>query len=437
MIPRATLLFLPAVLLLACQSPSQGQTTPSPEQIQPSAGTVDPAQPTNAQPASPAAAEPARPNFVAWRDAFKTEALAAGVSAATFDRAFDGVLPNFDILAKDDVQPEYAKPIWAYLDTAVSPEHVATGRQRLADNKAALRKATKPYGVPPQIVIAIWGLESAYGVNTGGYNVIEALATMAYGSRRPDVFRQNLIDALLILEHGDITPEDMQGSWAGAMGQTQFMPAAFRQYAVDGDGDGKRDIWRSLPDVFASTASFLAAHGWKPGEPWGAEVRLPAKFDWEQAEMDVTKTVTEWRKLGVKRADGKALPKLERAGLHHRPGRPPRPGLHRVRQLPHHPRLQQLPQLRPRRRASGGPHHRQAGIRGAVAARGAAALPHRQAGSAEPAGRRTGSIPATTTASSARRPGSPSASSSAQIGEVPDGFPTVALLTRLRALSSS
>jgi peptidoglycan lytic transglycosylase B len=309
-IPRATLLFLPAVLLLACQSPSQGQTTPSPEQIQPSAGTVDPAQPTNAQPAGPAAAEPTRPNFVAWRDAFKTEALAAGISAATFDRAFDGVLPNFDILAKDDVQPEYTKPIWAYLDTAVSPEHVATGRQRLADNKAALRKATKPYGVPPQIVIAIWGLESAYGVNTGGYNVIEALATMAYGSRRPDVFRQNLIDALLILEHGDITPEDMQGSWAGAMGQTQFMPAAFRQYAVDGDGDGKRDIWRSLPDVFASTASFLAAHGWKPGEPWGAEVRLPAKFDWEQAEMDVTKTVTEWRKLGVKRADGKAMPKL-------------------------------------------------------------------------------------------------------------------------------
>ena len=307
MIPRATLLFLPAVLLLACQSPSQGQTTPSPEQTtQPSAGTVDPAQPTSAT-----TAEPAKPNFAAWREAFKPEALAAGVSAATFDRAFAGVLPNFDILAKDDVQPEYTKPIWAYLDTAVSPEHVATGRQLLADNKVALRKATKPYGVAPQIVIAIWGLESAYGVNTGGYNVIEALATMAYGSRRPDVFRQNLIDALLILEHGDITPEDMQGSWAGAMGQTQFMPAAFRQYAVDGDGDGKRDIWRSLPDVFASTAGFLAAHGWKPDQPWGGEVRLPAKFDWELAEMDVTKTAAEWRKLGVKRADGKALPKLD------------------------------------------------------------------------------------------------------------------------------
>jgi peptidoglycan lytic transglycosylase B len=292
---RAALLLLPAVLLLACQSPSHGQTTDSPEQTQPSVGTT----------------EPARPNFVAWREAFKPEALAAGVSAATFDRAFDGILPNLDILAKNDEQPEYTRPIWAYLDTAVSPERVANGRRLLADNKAALLRATKPYGVDPQIVVAIWGLESAYGTSTGGYNVIEALATMAYGSSRPAVFRQNLIDALLILEHGDITPEDMQGSWAGAMGQTQFMPAAFRQYAVDGDGDGKRDIWRSLPDVFASTAGYLAAHGWRPGQPWGAEVRLPANFKWELAEMDVTKTVAEWRKLGVKRADGKALPKVD------------------------------------------------------------------------------------------------------------------------------
>ena len=292
---RAALLLLPAVLLLACQSPSHGQTTNGPEQTtQPSVGTT----------------EPARPNFVAWREAFKPEALAAGVSAATFDRAFDGILPNLDILAKNDEQPEYTRPIWAYLDTAVAPERVATGRQLLADNKAVLRKTSKPYGVEPQIIVAIWGLESRYGANSGGYNVIEALATMAYGSRRPAVFRQNLIDALLILEHGDITPEDMQGSWAGAMGQTQFMPAAFRQYAVDGDGDGKRDIWRDLPDVFASTANYLGAHGWKPGQPWGMEVRLPAKFDWQLAEMDVTKTVAEWRKLGVKRVDGKALPKV-------------------------------------------------------------------------------------------------------------------------------
>jgi membrane-bound lytic murein transglycosylase B len=291
---RAALLLLPALLLLACQSPSHGQTTRGLEQTQPAAGTVGAAE----------------PGFQSWLAEFKTEALAAGVSAATFDRAFAGVEPDPDILAKDEVQPEYTKPIWSYLDTAVSPEHVATGRQLLTDNKTALRQATKPYGVEPQIVIAIWGLESAYGASTGGYNVIEALATMAYGSSRPAVFRKNLIDALLILEAGDITPEDMQGSWAGAMGQTQFMPAAFRQYAVDGDGDGKRDIWRSLPDVFASTAGYLAAHGWKPGQPWGAEVRLPAKFEWELAEIDVTKSVSEWNKLGVRRANGKPLPKV-------------------------------------------------------------------------------------------------------------------------------
>jgi len=291
---RAALLLLPALLLLACQSPSHGQTTRSLDQTQPNAGTV----------------EPAEPSFAAWREAFKSEALAAGVSAATFDRAFAGVQPNPDILAKDEVQPEYTRPIWSYLDTAVSPERLATGRQLLADNRAALLRATKPYGVEPQIVIAIWGLESAYGASTGGYNVIEALATMAYGSSRPAVFRKNLIDALLILEAGDIMPQDMRGSWAGAMGQTQFMPAAFRQYAIDGDGDGKRDIWRSLPDVFASTAGYLAAHGWRSGQPWGAEVRLPANFPWELAEIDVAKTVAEWRKLGVRRADGKVLPKV-------------------------------------------------------------------------------------------------------------------------------
>jgi membrane-bound lytic murein transglycosylase B len=282
---------LAVALLAACQTPSQSASTRGVEQAQPEAGTVG----------------PVKQSFAAWRAELKAEALAAGVSAATFDTAFEGVQPNPDILAKDSVQPEYTRPVWAYLDSAVSPKNIATGRQRLSENAAALRA----YGIPPQIVIAIWGLESAYGETTGGYNVIEALATLAYDSRRPEVFRRNLIDALLILEAGDIPPVDMQGSWAGAMGQTQFMPATFRQYAVDGDGDGKRDIWRSLPDVFASTAGYLAAHDWRPNQPWGAEVRLPANFPWDQAELDITKSVAEWTALGVRRAGGKALPKVD------------------------------------------------------------------------------------------------------------------------------
>jgi membrane-bound lytic murein transglycosylase B len=289
---------LAVALLAACQTPSLSASTRSMEQAQPQAGTVGTAAPT-------------RESFAAWRDALKADALAAGVSAATFDRAFAGVQPNPDVLAKDSVQPEYTRPVWAYLDTAVSPKNIADGRQRLAENAAALRRAGKPHGIPPQIVVAIWGLESRYGETTGGYNVIEALATLAYDSRRPEVFRRNLIDALLILEAGDIAAVDMQGSWAGAMGQTQFMPATFRQYAVDGDGDGKRDIWRSLPDVFASTAGYLAAHGWRPDQPWGAEVRLPKTFPWDQAELDISKPVAEWTALGVRRADGKALPEVD------------------------------------------------------------------------------------------------------------------------------
>jgi membrane-bound lytic murein transglycosylase B len=290
-------LLLPILALLslaACQSAGGKQlaTTRGIEQPAPSAGMTGPATPT----------------FADWRSRLKAEALAAGVSLATFESAFRGVAPDPDILAKEEVQPEYVRPIWSYLDTAVSAENIAAGQQALSADARMLDQATRPYGVDPRVVIAIWGLESAYGANMGDYNVIEALATLAYGSRRPAVFRENLIDALLILEAGDIAPADMRGSWAGAMGQTQFMPAAFRRYAIDGDHDGRRDIWRSLPDVFASTANYLAAYGWRPGEPWGAEVRLPATFPWEMAELDVSKSVDEWSALGVRSAGGGKLP---------------------------------------------------------------------------------------------------------------------------------
>jgi membrane-bound lytic murein transglycosylase B len=171
-----------------------------------------------------------------------------------------------------------------------------------------LDNAAKRYGVQREIILAIWGLESAYGANTGGYNVIESLATLAYDGRRPQVFREQLIDALLILEAGDIDALAMRGSWAGAMGQTQFMPSAFRQYAVDGDNDGRRDIWGDHADVFDSTANYLLRKGWRPGESWGSEVKLPRDFPWEQAEIDIKKPLAEWRKLGVKRTNGAELP---------------------------------------------------------------------------------------------------------------------------------
>ncbi len=294
---RLVSLILAAALLAACQpakpGPNAAHGTTTAEQTAPSAGQT--------------AAVATRPGFADWLAGLRTEALAAGVSGATFDRAFAGVQPNQQVLTNDSSQPEYVKPIWGYLEVAVSPERIADGRQLLAANAALLNRAARPYGVDPRYVVAIWGLESAYGVNTGGYGVIEALATLAYGSRRADLFRQQLIDALLILETGDISPADMRGSWAGAMGQTQFMPAAFRQHAVDGDGDGRRDIWRSLPDVFASTANYLSAFGWRPGESWGTEVRIPANFAWELAELDVRKPVAEWRAMAIRPIAGGEL----------------------------------------------------------------------------------------------------------------------------------
>lgn len=247
-------------------------------------------------------------DFATWRAGFRQEALAAGVSAATFDRAFMGVRPNEEVLANERAQPEFSRPIWDYLASAVSDTRIANGQEQLARHAAILGAVETRYGVPPRYLVAIWGLESAYGANTGGYGVIEALATLAYASGRGAFFREHLLDALLILEAGDIAPERMLGSWAGAMGQTQFMPAAFRRHAVDFDSDGRRDIWGSLSDVFASTANYLRAYSWNPRLDWGLEVRLPSTFPWELAELEVKRTVSQWQALGVQAADGGTLP---------------------------------------------------------------------------------------------------------------------------------
>ena len=295
-------LLIAAIGLAGCQTTgkvkTQGQTSAA-------SGAAETAA-ANTEGGSTAIA--ARPSFEEWKAGLKTEALAAGVSAKTFDRAFTLVQVNQDILAKEQSQAEFTRTIWEYLDKAVSPSRVEDGRLLAIANAGALAEAESRYGVPRQVIVAIWGLESAYGESMGDYNVIEALATLAYAGRRGPVFREQLIDALVILEHGDVLASDMRGSWAGAMGQTQFMPAAYQRFAVDGDGDGRRNIWRSLPDIYASTANYLASHGWRGGEPWGAEVRLPKDFPWEMAEVDIRKPIDEWRLRGVRLIDGRDLP---------------------------------------------------------------------------------------------------------------------------------
>jgi lytic murein transglycosylase len=239
----------------------------------------------------------------------RTEAVRQGIRPETVDRAFAGIRLNPEIVGKETVQPEFVRPVWDYLDKSVSEERVATGQQLLAANQALLRQVESRFGVQPQFIVAIWGLESNYGQNAGSYYVIEALANLAYGSeRRGSFFRQHLLEALRIIDQGHIAPERMVGSWAGAMGQTQFMPTAFTQYAVDFDGDGRRDIWTNLPDVFASTANYLASFDWNGHQGWGQEVRVPPTFPWELTELSVKKPVTEWQALGVRTVDGGNLP---------------------------------------------------------------------------------------------------------------------------------
>ncbi|NWG45003.1 MAG: lytic murein transglycosylase [Alphaproteobacteria bacterium] len=253
----------------------------------------------------PRAKPVATPEFISWVSALREEALGAGISATTFDRAFTGILPDPVILERDAHQPEFARPIWEYLDGAVSDLRVENGRAAQARLLAELQRLELLYGVPKQILVAIWGLESSYGNFTGDTNIIQSLATLTFAGRRTDYFRGELINALKILEArgGSV----LLGSWAGAMGHTQFMPSSYLAHAVDGDDDGERDIWDNPVDALASTASYLQQSGWEPGKSWGEAVRLPERFDYALAELTLQRPMSEWAGLGVTRLDGSML----------------------------------------------------------------------------------------------------------------------------------
>jgi lytic murein transglycosylase len=242
-------------------------------------------------------------------------AEARGVSRETFDDAFKGVTFDPRIVAHTTTQAEFVKPIWVYLSNAVSPERVARGRAKAEDVRPWLAKAEKAYGVDPAVLIGVWGMESEFGVFTGGDSVIRALASLAFVHYQGDYFRDELIAALAILEEGDVAPGDMKGSWAGAMGQTQFMPSSFLEYAVDFEGHGRRDIWDSAPDAIGSTANYLAKHGWIANAPWGFEAQLPEGFKLTAADSARFVSFSSFAARGVTRADGGALPKDGEAQL--------------------------------------------------------------------------------------------------------------------------
>ncbi|MGE0613098.1 MAG: lytic murein transglycosylase [Hyphomicrobiales bacterium] len=251
----------------------------------------------------------AQDSFAAFVENLWPQARSAGVSRAMFERAFRGVTPDPDVLEKAEHQPEFVKPIWEYLASAVSDKRIETGKQMLVKWRETLDGIEKRYQVDRYVVVAIWGMETNYGSFTGNKSVIRSLATLAYQGSRREFGRQQLIAALKILQKGDITPEKMTGSWAGAMGHTQFIPTTYEAYAVDFTGDGTRDIWNAISDALASTANYLKASGWRFGETWGYEVEVPGNFDHALANPKVSKTLKQWEALGVKRVRGLNYPR--------------------------------------------------------------------------------------------------------------------------------
>ena len=246
--------------------------------------------------------------FDRWLVELRLEARASGIGDATLDAALTGIEPIPRIIELDRSQPEGRLTAAQYLERVVPRSRIEAARTRLARHRPLLDDVAARYGVQPRFIVALWGIETDFGRNTGGFSVIEALATLAYDGRRSAFFRGELLNALKIIDDGHISAHDMTGSWAGAMGQSQFMPSSFLSFAVDRNADGRRDIWTTLDDVFASIANYLSSVGWQGDQTWGRAVRLPGGFDDSLLGLETVRPIGGWQALGVRRADGGDLP---------------------------------------------------------------------------------------------------------------------------------
>jgi membrane-bound lytic murein transglycosylase B len=275
------------------------------------------------QPAAPAAAKPidfrtlseskcpsAATSYQEWVAKFQSYALSEGRPDTVIQTAFAGVKENPEISDRAAKQPEFVTPVWTYLDRAVSEDRVTRGKAKYQENKALLAGIEHDYGVPPEIVMGIWGIETDFGNSFGDTNVFEALTNLGYRANRQSFACSELLAALDIVAKNNLPASRMVGSWAGAMGHPQFLPSNYLTLAVDRDGSGVPDLWESLPDALASAANHLVDDGWQRNLPWGMEVKLPAGFPYGEAELDLGQPIAHWTKLGVTRTDGSALPKL-------------------------------------------------------------------------------------------------------------------------------
>jgi membrane-bound lytic murein transglycosylase B len=306
-----------AALVLACAvhqpaASQEAQATPVQDSAAPAQTQAAPAQETPAAPAQEASAPAVvsadpQARFRTFLQDFRAEALAAGIPPELYDRATSNISLNTRVEQLNLSQPEFVRPVWTYLDNAVTEARVNRGRDLMGVNAELFARLQVTYGIPTEVVTAIWGMETGYGANLGSFNLFEALATLAYDGPRAAYGRRQLIAALKIALTEGRDPSTMTGSWAGAFGFTQFVPTTFLERAVDGDGDGKRDLWGSPADALASTANYLNRSGWKPGEGWGVEVQLPADFAYENADPEIRMPVAEWTAKGVRKLNGEPL----------------------------------------------------------------------------------------------------------------------------------
>ena len=247
--------------------------------------------------------------FNTWLDTLKIEARSKGISQSTIESSLSGIKPIPRVIELDRKQPEFTLTFKEYLRRVVSDRRIRIGKAKLVEHEKLLAEISIKYGVQPRYIIALWGIETDFGRITGGFPGISSLATLAYDGRRSKFFRKELFLALKIVDKGHITAKDMLGSWAGAMGQNQFMPSSFHAYAVDYNRDGSKDIWKTLPDIFASIANYLSKSGWQGDQTWGRAVRLPDKFSSKLLGRKIKKGLNQWHELGVRKLSGKDLPK--------------------------------------------------------------------------------------------------------------------------------
>lgn len=251
----------------------------------------------------------AQSSWSTWVNQVRQEALSEGVSAQVFDNAFAGIHePSRQIKGLAKSQPEHRLTYLTYRKTRVDNYRITIGKREYLKNKALLDAIGRQYGVDPCFIVSFWGMETSYGSYMGNFPVIKSLATLAYDSKRQDFFRKELFLALHILNDGHVSLQEFKGEWAGASGQPQFLPSSWVKYSVDYDGDGRKNIWSSKPDVFASIANYMKINGWKTGEPWAVYVKLPSNFDMKLEGKSITKSVSEWSALGVRTENGQALP---------------------------------------------------------------------------------------------------------------------------------